>query len=89
MCVCVCVCVYIYKYTYIYIAILLQYRRGAPGLRGAGRVSGRTKGDMMKRQSRIAILHVEHAERITKYGIRFIFRPFYEYSNLEYVHVPV
>jgi len=24
-----------------------------------------------------------------KYGILFIFRPFYEYSHLEYVHVPV
>jgi len=34
-------------------------------------------------------LHVEYAERRRTYGILFIYRPFYEYSNLEYVHVPV
>jgi len=34
-------------------------------------------------------LHVEYAERRRKYGILFIFRPVYEYSNLEYEHVPV
>jgi len=36
-----------------------------------------------------AALHVEYVERRIKYGILFIFSPFYEYSNLEYVHVPV
>ena len=29
------------------------------------------------------------ALREPKYGIRFIFSPFYEHSNLEYAHVPV
>ena len=33
-------------------------------------------------------LHVEYAGG-RKYGILFIFRLFYEYSNLEYVHIPV
>ena len=35
------------------------------------------------------ILQVEYAERRIKYGNLFIFSPFYEYSNLEYVRVPV
>jgi len=33
--------------------------------------------------------HVEYAERRIKYSILFVFRPFHEYSNLEYEHVPV
>jgi len=37
----------------------------------------------------VVFLPVEYAEQRTKYGILFIFRPFYEYSDLEYVHVPV
>jgi len=32
-------------------------------------------------------LHVEYAERKIKYSILFMFSPFSEYSNLEYVHV--
>jgi len=34
-------------------------------------------------------LHVEYAERRIKYGILFIFSPFYEYGHLAYEHVPV
>jgi len=34
-------------------------------------------------------LRVEYAERSIKYGLLFIMSPFYEYSNLEYEHVPV
>ena len=34
-------------------------------------------------------LHVEYAEQRIKYGILSRFSPFYEYSNLEYVRVPV
>jgi len=34
-------------------------------------------------------LHVEYAEQRIKYGILFIFSPLYEYSHLEYEHVPV
>ena len=34
-------------------------------------------------------LHVEHAERSIQYGILFILSPVYEYSTLEYEHVPV
>jgi len=30
-----------------------------------------------------AVLHVGYAERRTKYSLRFMFSPFYEYSNLE------
>jgi len=37
----------------------------------------------------VAHLFAEYAERRIKYGILFIFSPFYEYTNLEYVHVPV
>jgi len=36
-----------------------------------------------------ASLHVEYADRRITYGIIFIFRPIYEYSNLEYEHVLV
>jgi len=32
-------------------------------------------------------LHVEYAGGRINYGILFIFRLFYEYSNLEYVHI--
>jgi len=39
--------------------------------------------------SAVVALHVEYAERRTKYGTLFIFRPFYECSYLEYVHVAV
>jgi len=34
-------------------------------------------------------LQVEYAEREKKYGILFIFTLIYEFSNLEYVRVPV
>jgi len=34
-------------------------------------------------------LHVEFAKQRTEYGILFIFSLFCEYSNLEYVRVPV
>jgi len=34
-------------------------------------------------------LYVEYAGRRMKYGILFMFSPFYEYSNLEYGCVPV
>jgi len=34
-------------------------------------------------------LHVEYAEGRITYGILFIYRLFYEYSNLEYVHIYV
>jgi len=34
-------------------------------------------------------LHVKYAEQRIKYTILFIFSSFYEYSNLEYEHVPV
>jgi len=34
-------------------------------------------------------LHVEYAEQRIKDGILFLLSPFYEYSNLEYVHVHV
>ena len=34
-------------------------------------------------------LHVEYAGGRIKYGILFIFRLFYEYSNLAYVHIHV
>jgi len=34
-------------------------------------------------------MHVEYTERRTKYGILFMFSLFYEYSNLEYVHIRV
>ena len=33
------------------------------------------------------ILHVEYVKRRTKYGILFIFSPFCEYMNLEYVRI--
>jgi len=39
--------------------------------------------------TRPAVLYVECAERRLKYGILFIYSRFYEYSNLEYVRVPV
>jgi len=32
---------------------------------------------------------VEYAEGRIKYDLIFRFRPFYEYSNLEYEHLPV
>ena len=32
-------------------------------------------------------LHVEYAEQRLKCGFRFLFRPAYEHSNLEYEHV--
>ena len=41
------------------------------------------------RADRSLVLHVEYAKRRIKYGILFIFSPFDEYSNLEYVAVPV
>jgi len=34
-------------------------------------------------------LHVEYAGRRIEYGILFIFSLFYEYSNLEYIHIHV
>jgi len=34
-------------------------------------------------------LHVEYAKRRKAYGILFIISPFHEFSNLEYVHVPI
>jgi len=34
-------------------------------------------------------LHVEYAERRRKYGLLFIFSLFCEYTNREYVRVPV
>jgi len=37
----------------------------------------------------MTILHVEYAGGRMKYGILFIFRLFYEYSNLEHVHIHV
>jgi len=37
----------------------------------------------------VAALHVEYAERKLKHGIIFIFSPFYEYANLDYVRVHV
>jgi len=37
----------------------------------------------------VFILRVEYAKQRLKYGILFIFSPVYEYSNLEYGHVPV
>ena len=47
-------------------------------------------GVLLKRPTvKFVGLHVEYAEQRIKYGILFIFRPFYEYSNHEYEHVPV
>jgi len=40
-------------------------------------------------QMTAVVLHVECAGGRTKYGILFIFSLFYEYSNLEYVHIHV
>jgi len=37
----------------------------------------------------VSILHVEYAGRRIKYGILFMFSLFYEYNNLEYVHIHV
>ena len=34
-------------------------------------------------------LYVEYAEQRVKYGILFIFSPIYEYSHVEYEHVPI
>jgi len=42
-----------------------------------------------KRPGGMSSLHVEYAERRKKYHILFMFRLFYEYSNLEYVHICV
>jgi len=39
--------------------------------------------------SRVVRLHVEYAKQRIPYGILFICSPFYEYSILEHVHVPV
>jgi len=37
----------------------------------------------------LVILHVKYAEQRLKYGILFIFSPFYGHINLAYVRVPV
>jgi len=39
--------------------------------------------------AQVTNLRVEYVEQRLKYGILFIFSPVYEYSNLEYGHVPV
>ena len=44
---------------------------------------------LTRRGAWVTTLHVEYAERRRKYGIIFIFSPLYEYSNLDYVRVPV
>ena len=38
---------------------------------------------------RVMVLYMELAERRINDGILFVFSPFYEYSHLEYEHVPV
>jgi len=41
------------------------------------------------RHRRLPALHVEYAEQRLNYGVLFTFSPSYEYSHLEYEHVPV
>jgi len=49
----------------------------------------RKTGSIEKLLTPMLALHVEYEERGNKYGIIFTFSVFYEYSNLEYVRVPV
>ena len=70
-------------------------RGGTPqgGKQHTGKPTRQHFVSVKKRQHRarlfIVSLHVEYAERSIEYGIRFIFSPVYEYSNLEYEHVLV